>query len=224
MSTQPPQRRYYGRASGEQNKDDKMKRLRKAINEKSMKVLNFIQNNNEELNYQILGSTGSIYDVKFNNEKMCCSCPDHQRHKSYCKHIYLVYIKVFHLIPDLEATSNAVNETQFMILQNAHNTFMNKRNEEKKTDSVQINKYEGYRYCEEDECSICFDIFGKQKLFGCKTCKNVFHDVCMAAIFRYNPKCPMCRIPIKKESEEVEEEDEDIKNITNRIKSTILDA
>ncbi len=223
MST--PQRRYYGKQNGEHNKDDKMKRLKKAISEKSMKVLNFLQSEEDELKYQILGSTGTIYDVIFNNQKMSCTCPDHERHKSYCKHIYLVYIKVFHLVPDLEATSNTVNDMQFLMMKNAHEKFMEQRKSSAKAleEDKQKSKYAGYRYCEEDECSICFDIFGQQKIFGCKTCKNVFHDHCMTAIFKYNSKCPMCRSSISKEEEKEEEEDEEVKNITNRIKNTIFE-
>ncbi len=209
-------------------KGDKMKRLKKAIDEKSMKVLNFQQTEENELKYQILGSTGSFYDVIFNENNFSCSCPDHARSQSYCKHIYLVYIKIFHLIPDVEAVGNNLNTMQFRMMKGAHERFMElrKKKEEEQANTSSRDVLEGYRFNKEDECSICFDIFGEQKIFGCKHCKNCFHDVCMQAVFRVNSKCPLCRGNIHKddmENKDDEEEDKEVNDLANRIKNTIFD-
>ncbi len=240
-------RRYYNNTkSGEQTTNDKMKRLKKAIDEKSMKVLNYIQNEEHKLHYKILGSTGTVYDVFFmeplqnqnlnqtnvtttNNEeeqegKMTCSCPDHDRHKSFCKHIYLVYIKIFHLIPDIEAVGNKINKMQYQMMKNGHERFMMLRQQKSEENKSRTNPLEGYRYNPSDECSICFDEFGELPLFGCKTCKNCFHDSCMTAIFKYNSKCPMCRSNISKNDKvEEEEDDKEVSELARRIKNTIFD-
>ena len=239
--------RRYKNQSGEQTTNDKMKRLKKAIDEKSMKVLNYIQNEEHKLHYKILGSTGTVYDVFFmepmgqNNSnttttttneevieqegKMSCSCPDHDRHKSFCKHIYLVYIKIFHLIPDIEAVGNRINKMQYQMMKNGHERFMTLRQQKTEENKKRTNPLEGYRYNPEDECSICFDVFGELPLFGCKTCKNCFHDSCMTAIFRYNSKCPMCRSNISKNDmkENEEEEDKEVSDLAKKIKNTIFD-
>lgn len=215
-------------AIAEKGKNDRMRRLKKAIDEKSMKVMNFQQENDEEeLKYQILGSTGSFYDVVFNKETFSCTCPDHARSHSYCKHIYLVYIKIFHLIPDVEAFGNKMNVMQYQMMKMGHRRFMemNQKKIEEMEKRQQSNPLEGYRFNKEDECSICFDVFGDAKIFGCKTCKNCFHDACMTAIFRINSKCPMCRSDIKRDDMEKagEEEDPDVKALSEKIKNTIFD-
>ncbi len=208
-----------------QDKGDRMRRLKKAIDEKSMKVLNFEQTEENELKYEILGSTGTYYDVIFNNNSFCCSCPDHERTQSYCKHIYLVYIKIFHLIPDVEATGNSLNEMQFRMMKGAHQRFMElRKKKEEENSSASNNVLEGYRFNKEDECSICFDVFGEEKIFGCKHCKNCFHDVCMQAIFRINSKCPLCRGTVGKDDmENKEEEDSEVVDLAKKIKNTIFD-
>jgi len=171
-------------ARREQTKVDKMKRLKKAIDEKSMKVMNYEQENEEELRYHILGNSGSYYDVTFTSSEMSCTCPDHQRHQSYCKHIYLVYIKIFHLIPDLDATGNRIHEMQFLLMKNAHNEFMQTQKRKMEENQKKNQQWEGYRFNKEDECPICFDIFGEQTIFGCKTCKNCFHRHCIDTIMK----------------------------------------
>jgi hypothetical protein len=215
--------KYNARKGGEHNKEDKMKRLKKAIDEKSMKVLNYEQVNENELSYHILGNSGSFYDVKFTNTQMSCSCPDHARHHSYCKHIYLVYIKIFHLIPDLDAVGNGITEMQFVMMRNAHDRFMEAQTKKKEIMESRTSKWNGYRFNKDDECPICFDVYGEMSIFGCKTCKNCFHMGCMESIFRYNSKCPMCRSVVRKTDVEAEEEDKEVDEIANRIKNTILD-
>lgn len=216
-------------AVAEKGKNDRMRRLKKAIDEKSMKVLNFQQDNVEEgLKYQILGSTGSIYDVVFDKEHFSCTCPDHARSHSYCKHIYLVYIKIFHLIPDVEAFGNKIHAMQYQMMKLGHERFMemNKEKIEEMQKKQSENPMEGYRFNKEDECSICFDVFGEARIFGCKTCKNCFHNACMTAIFRINSRCPMCRSSISKDDmkkPEEEEEDPEVKALAERIKNTIFD-
>ncbi len=220
----PPKTYYRKNGNGEHSMEDKMKRLKKAIDEKSMKVLDFTQMDIEnQLMYKILGSTGTFYDVIFSKEKMSCTCPDHDRHKSYCKHIYLVYIKIFHLIPDLEATGNAITEMQYILMKNAHEKFMEGYKKKMEENEKHKDKMKGYRFHKEDECSICFDIFGDLPVFGCKTCKNCFHDHCMTTILKYNPKCPMCRSSISKSDKE-EDVDEEVDELAKRIKNTILDS
>ncbi len=215
--------RNYNRSSGNQSVNDKIKRLKKAVDDKSMKVINFIQNNEDELVYNILGSTGSFYDVKFtkpiNNNKgyMTCTCPDHARHHSFCKHIYLVCIKVFKIIPDFEITSNELTEMQFILLKNNHAKFMESQSKIKKEEDT----LNGYRFNREDECSICFDIFGENSIYGCKTCKNCFHQSCIDALVRFSARsrCPMCRGSIQQNNSNNEEE---VQNLVDIMRNTFI--
>ncbi len=219
---------YRRKSSKEQTVNDKLKRLRKAIDEKSMKVLNYVQNEQDRdniLKYSILGSTGSIYNVNFekgNDEKtgqMSCSCPDHENHKSYCKHIYLVYLKIFNIMPDLNVSGNTITNNQFELLNRGQDLFLKKMLEKNnKNDETTTNN--DCRMGPEDECPICFDLMGNQPLFSCKTCKNGFHHSCIQMIFKYNSKCPMCRSNIKNNEDDSEnEKDEDVDALTNRIRS-----
>ncbi len=219
------------RKTPEDIRNDKMKRLRKAIGEKNMKVLEFYSNHedesieNQELKYKILGSSGTHYEVRFTPERMSCTCPDHSRRYSCCKHIYLVYIKIFNLIPNLDDGVNRITPEKFIELQMAHINFMRKQElkrrerEERGSETVMT----GYRFHPEDECSICFDILGTEDIFGCNCCKNCFHRQCMMTITRYNSKCPMCRtyITVDDVNREVEEIDEDIQHITEEIKKLV---
>ncbi len=43
--------------------------------------------------YEVPGCSGGTYEVDlkvFTDEPETCSCPDHQRHKQPCKHVYAV--------------------------------------------------------------------------------------------------------------------------------------
>jgi hypothetical protein len=50
------------------------------------------------INYVVLGSTNNCYDITFvknpRSFKWTCSCPDHQRRRKICKHIYFCKDKV----------------------------------------------------------------------------------------------------------------------------------
>ncbi len=215
------------RSSGKQQTiNDKIKRLKKAVDDKSMKVMNFIQNNDEELSYNILGSQGNFYDVKFTKPSegqpkgyMTCTCPDHAKHHSFCKHIYLVYIKVFKLMPDMEITSNELTEMQYILLKNNHDRFM----ESQKKVNREEDRLSGYRFNKDDECSICFDIFGENNIYGCHSCKNCFHQSCINALLNFSSrsKCPMCRGPIQQNNSN-QDEDQEVQNLADQIRSTFL--
>jgi NAD-dependent SIR2 family protein deacetylase len=48
---------------------------------------------------------------------------------------------------------------------------------------------------ENDDCSICFEIYGKEKVSQCQECKNFFHKECISIWLRKSSRttCPLCR-------------------------------
>jgi len=153
-------------------------RLDKAINDKTMSVISY-SSNESTLSFEVLGSMKkNTYLVTFNDE-FNCNCPDFQRHKQICKHIYLIYIKVFRiLIPD--TSSNKINSLQKALIMEANNAFWNRKKKISRSNS-------------EDECTICFDKLG-HSFYVCDTCLNGFHNHCINKLCQ--PVCPICRSDI----------------------------
>ena len=89
----------------------KIQRLKRAIDEKSMKVIDYNYMNDNLLIYKVLGNRGVFYDVKISkNDEISCACIDQKKTKSYCKHIYLIYVKVFNILPTVDLSTFITDE------------------------------------------------------------------------------------------------------------------
>lgn len=83
--------RYRKRSGGDYTSD----RIERALNQRLYLISQ--QDNSTEnessRKYVVLGSTGNVYDVEFCSDPSC-SCPDHQKSDSFCKHILFIMLKV----------------------------------------------------------------------------------------------------------------------------------
>jgi len=186
----------------------KIQRLKRAIDEKSMKVINYNYIDDNVLIYKVLGNRGVYYEVEIpKNDDISCECIDQKKTKSFCKHIYLIYVKVFNILPSTDL-STFITEDYFDNLVISHNNFLNKKNTNKKEIKL--------RNEDDDECSICFDNYSKQETYGCKKCRNGFHMKCIKEMMTFSKLCPMCRCDIDFSNEEYE--DEEVIKLEKKIK------
>jgi hypothetical protein len=174
-----------------------VQRLRRAVEETRMKVLS----HTDDLTFTVCGSTFNDYTIKFKDDTFSCTCMDHRRRRTFCKHIYLVYMKVLHIVPDVNQTDNRVSTG---LIREAYASF--------RTRQTII----GPDMRESDECPICFDPLAESTNYVCRVCRNGFHQLCMDELMsRGHRVCPMCRAEIR--TGEFQESDE----ITRAVKDLI---
>ncbi len=195
----------------------KIERLKRAIDEKNMKVIEINNSTNNLLSYKVLGNRGVSYNVKLElNKNISCACIDQKKTKSFCKHIYLIYVKILNILPTTDL-STFIDENTFNDLLTKHNAFINKRNNIVRPEVV-------LRNSDEDECSICFDVYSNNPnnpdTYCCKTCRNGFHMLCIHEMIKYSAsKCPLCRTDINFNNNDDYEDDETVKQLAEQIKN-----
>lgn len=175
-------------------------RLQRAINEKSMKILEFTHEN-DILEYRVLGNTGTVYKVTFEPHQFTCTCPDFLKRKSQCKHAYLVYIKIFEMLPDLQREQNHLTSDEFVQMCMKHQMFVSGSTSGSSSESTSTSENESGSgsgsgsSTSEDECSICFDILGNiSECHECYQCHKYIHNICYTTICNYGiSSCPLCR-------------------------------
>ena len=196
----------------------KIERLKRAIDEKNMKVIDLSSDNNL-LSYKVLGNRGVHYKVKLElNKNISCACIDQKKNKSFCKHIYLIYVKILNILPTPDLSTH-IDQDIFNDIVNRHNNFINKRNNLINQPNIIL------RNSEDEECSICFEIYSNKPdnpdTYCCKTCRNGFHMICINEMIKYSSsKCPMCRTNIKFNNiNDIDiENDETVKQLSEQIK------
>ncbi len=166
-----------------------VQRLRRAVHETQMKVLS----HTDDLSFVVCG-TSDDYTIQFKNDKFSCSCMDHRRRRTFCKHVYLVYIKVLQLVPDVNQTDNRVPTE---LIREAYAAFRTRQTTQQQPEMR-----------ESAECPICFDPLAASVNYVCRTCRNGFHQECIDHVAnRGHSNCPMCRAAIStgefQESDEV---------------------
>lgn len=166
-----------------------VQRLRRAVEETHMRVLS----HTDDLTFVVCGTTDD-YTIQFRDDKFSCTCMDHRRRRTFCKHVYLVYMKVLHMVPDVNQTNNRVSTE---LIREAYSSF---RTRQSSTSSLDMR--------ESAECPICFDPLTTSVNYVCRTCRNGFHQECIDHVKnRGHSNCPMCRAEIStgefKESDEV---------------------
>ena len=181
----------------------KIDRLKRAVNEKSMKVID-TSVTDTKLTYKVLGNRGVCYDVTFECDKYTkCKCIDQCKSKSYCKHIYLIYVKIFNIIPS--GDSLLVTQEIFNDLTECHSAFTNRAPVD-----VELRN-------EDDDCSICFEPIQQTGAYCCRLCKNGFHTECIHQMLKFSNRCPLCRSDINFNHDP--EETDAIINLTRQIKN-----
>lgn len=152
-------------------------RLRRAMNEKSMKVLSF-EITDDVLSFEVCGSTENEYTICFSNDQFTCTCPDFVKRRTFCKHVYLVFLKILQIVPNIDTSGNTIDTTH-----------VRQKFEEYRSRPIEMR--------EAQECPICFDDFDRPP-FVCTACRNGFHRACIDEIIsRGHSGCPMCRSELR---------------------------
>lgn len=142
--------------------------------------------------FQVLGSTGNIYNVALNDNPVC-SCPDYTTRGTRCKHILFMLIKIF----------NVENPYKNLFSQDEIQKYISdyKINISKFTvqiDSNTVNKsnftYDvGEKYLD-DDCCVCLDKIdnGENRVHCKKVCGRCLHENCYNMIKKISKNCPYC--------------------------------
>ena len=127
---------------------------------------------------------------------MNCSCPFYQQKNEVCKHISLVFLKIFRLIPDMLMASVKLSPPQQKMLWQLYQGYRVTHNLNiKSSDNLTSRLKAG------DDCPVCFDKMNNEdKLYQCQQCKNSIHTSCMLEVVKHNSHCPLCRYEIESNS------------------------
>lgn len=151
----------------------------------------------QECNVHVMGASGSDYIVSLvsNDHTISCTCPDHQRRKRHCKHIYFVLLRYLrmqaHDIGEDNITKDTIRNITSRIFEIAiTNTQTNRPlwipEKEKEVEPRDI----------DDECPICFeDMTDNDKFVRCRySCGRRVHAVCYDMWQKHNKAtCVYCR-------------------------------
>ena len=172
------------------------KRKRKAKQSSSMKIINFIKNDDGSFLVYIKGTRGIYYRVFFSEHSITCSCPDFQKHtvKPICKHMF----KLICLSENHDIVNNSMLLTDLMNQQYLERILTSIL---RIIDIKKMERYGGPQNqisIERDEyCPICYGDFNSD-IAECSKCKHVFHQNCIrlswnSASYPSGGRCPMCR-------------------------------
>jgi len=165
--------------------------------------------------YAVLGSTGNVYKVQIAS-LVSCNCPDAAR-GNVCKHQLFVFLRV------LRTPSSSELIYQRGLLSSEREQLFAAARRPKRSAVASASVREAYaeavgsspgkkarksesaepsapthRGDEDDECTICFEILGKEKLKVCTSCRNAVHEACYiqwAQVQGSKTSCPTCREP-----------------------------
>ncbi len=153
------------------------------------------------ITFNVLGSTGNVYDVNI-SKIPSCTCPDHNK-GNLCKHILFVFLKVV----GLSSSSSLIYQNA--LLSTEVKEIIERVSTRKAAVGVVANQAVREKYATitgrgdrkeiEGECPICFDPLGTHisRLTFCKkTCGQNFHLGCIKmwkSQCQESPTCPACR-------------------------------
>lgn len=142
--------------------------------------------------FNVMGTTGNIYEVKLSGSPTC-TCPDFCQRQNRCKHIFFMLAKIFNV-------NNPHQEkfTKEEILQYITNY---------KTNIAKYNiKYDVKANCidvgvrgTDDDCCICLDgvLNGEPYVYCKEICGRCVHADCYNMVVKKTSKCPYCSSQFK---------------------------
>ena len=161
----------------------------------NLKIVKFNPINQDPIHFtlQVLGTTGKTYFLNFKQNFTYCTCPDFERRKKICKHIFFILGKIANdkeLFKSINRLENFDNDNLTVIFQKLQNEIINRANKKKKEhEKIEIER--------DEECSICGDEFHDLNLWKCAECRHVFHKPCLTQWWNTDPKirgmCAYCR-------------------------------
>lgn len=163
------------------------------------------EENKYERKYNVMGSTGNVYNICIKN-KPSCTCPDHLTRRVRCKHIYFVLLRIMKVKRHEEDVSNYENSELLTMFKRIP----------KITNNLKVNKqtYDKYNILKngddkkdvsikqkslDDLCPICLDDLdnGKPIEFCKYSCGKNIHKKCFSMWNKTRSKkeCVFCRKP-----------------------------
>ena len=192
---------------------DVTKRVDRALSQR-LYLLNQIDistPNNLGRKYDVLGSTGNVYEVEISRIPSC-TCPDAAK-GNLCKHILFVYLRVLKLQP-----RSKVIIQKALLQEELATTFTSKPmtcvasdvQASKSVMRIYSNSMQGSQSLEDDheekidkedseetpqgECPICFESMAtKESINRCQTCRNSIHVDCLRRWLDQSKTCVYCR-------------------------------
>lgn len=167
-------------------------RLERALSQR-LYLISAEPSSEENWNFEVEGSTGTIYNVQFKSKGISCSCPDFLNRHRICKHIYFIIGRV---LKDID-TANKIDKPNIRIF----NLKGNLTEELNRTLNPRLNVYKQNQGVEEipkdeTQCPICFEEYIENEyIVRCQVCKKYFHGDCMKVWLSKATRCncPMCR-------------------------------
>lgn len=166
-------------------------RVKKALSEK-IYVMEAIQAT-DEWKFKVRGQSDSIYDVSFKPTKFSCSCPDHVKRHTFCKHLLYLICRVgvqMEIGHKVAARSREWNEEKFQACNVAWALRLKHR-------IVSDSPTPSESSLDDACCPICYeDINPSEDTVHCESvCKNKFHRECINQWLTHatHSTCPLCR-------------------------------
>lgn len=180
------------------------------------------RSNDSFIQFEVLGTKGNSYHVKFCDKKWSCTCPDYRgrpwNKNHQCKHIFFVLARVLHVKIDGKNDSEEENKRlgYFQSVNEVENTMISNQISQQfiydpsaaqrtptptpppstATSKPTTSKVKQRNYVGED-CGICFDTFTSTcEVYFCdNTCGKSVHQSCFQTLvnFKQKPLCPYCR-------------------------------
>jgi len=146
--------------------------------------------NNDSALFDVMGSSGKIYQVKLSGHPTC-TCPDHSLRKSRCKHILFILVRIFKLDNPYQEKFIGTDIIKYINLYKDNISKLNKKyNMMEKCIDVGAK-------CLDNECAICLDlILNGEKYVYCKqVCGKCIHEECYDMIIKtkIDKKCVYCQ-------------------------------
>jgi hypothetical protein len=178
-------------------------RIKRALSQRLYLLKERCSDENDEtvLNFEVMGASGSAYEVEYALEddqaSWSCTCPDHLQRDVLCKHIYFVMYKVLnqpYVDGDMmETVEDWLKAKQQILDRETHVIVKNTAKEKPKqeTKGVRQRPYIG------ETCAICLDPMeaGTPVTYCQTTCGNSVHQDCFKrwSIHRKSSLCVHCR-------------------------------
>jgi hypothetical protein len=155
----------------------------------------FLANRNVDDNsatFQVLGSTGNIYNVALDGAPIC-SCPDHSTRGSRCKHILFMLIKIFNVEDPYKTTFTQEEIQKYIDAYKANISRFNVQVDPNTVNKSNVNYDVGEKYLD-DDCCVCLDPIqnGEERVHCKKVCGRCIHTNCYNMIKQVSKNCPYC--------------------------------
>ena len=169
-----------------------MLRLQKSLSE-TIRLLRASKKENE-WEFSVRGQKLTVYEQKLTPITFSCTCPDHEKKQTFCKHLLFLVARVglqMEMAAHLHSKKKEWNESLFA---SCTLSWTNRLSHLVGAAPVSVKNVKDVRNSG-DDCSICFETMESKETITCETtCKNQFHKECIVHWLDFgNKTCPLCR-------------------------------